>query len=32
MFAVQDSCNPVDSVSGLYDCQGNVAQLASSGG
>jgi hypothetical protein len=31
MTAVEDSCNPVDSVSGLYDCQDNVAQLASSG-
>ena len=28
MTAVQNTCNPVDSVSGLYDCQGEEAALA----
>jgi 4-amino-4-deoxy-L-arabinose transferase-like glycosyltransferase len=30
MAAVENSCNPVDSVSGLYDCQGEEAALAAS--
>jgi hypothetical protein len=30
MEAVQATCNPVDSVSGLYDCQGEEAALAAS--
>ena len=30
--AVQATCNPVDSVSGLYDCQGEEAALATFGG
>ena len=28
MAAVANSCNPVDAVSGLYDCQGEEAALA----
>ena len=28
MAAVEETCNPVDSVSGLYDCQGEEAALA----
>ena len=32
MAAVQNSCNPVDSVSGLYDCQGAETALAAAGG
>jgi 4-amino-4-deoxy-L-arabinose transferase-like glycosyltransferase len=28
MAAVKETCNPVDSVSGLYDCQGEEAALA----
>jgi 4-amino-4-deoxy-L-arabinose transferase-like glycosyltransferase len=32
MEAVQATCNPVDSVSGLYDCQGEEAALAAFGG
>ena len=30
MAAVQSACNPVDSVDGLYDCQGEEAALAAS--
>ena len=30
MAAVENTCNPVDSVSGLYDCQGEEAALAAS--
>ena len=30
MAAVENSCNPVDAVSGLYDCQGEEAALAAS--
>jgi hypothetical protein len=30
MAAVQSACNPVDSVEGLYDCQGQEAALATS--
>ena len=30
MAAVQATCNPVDSVDGLYDCQGEEAALAAS--
>jgi len=32
MAAVRNSCNPVDSVSGLYDCQGAETALAAAGG
>jgi hypothetical protein len=32
MEAVQATCNPVDSVSGLYDCQGEEGALAASTG
>ena len=32
MTAVENSCNPVDSVEGLYDCQGAASALAASGG
>ena len=31
MAAVQSACNPVDSVDGLYDCQGSATALASTG-
>jgi hypothetical protein len=31
MAAVKNSCNPVDSVEGLYDCQGAASALAASG-
>ena len=31
MAAVENSCNPVDSVDGLYDCQGASSALAASG-
>ena len=31
MAAVENSCNPVDSVDGLYDCQGAASALAASG-
>ena len=30
MAAVENACNPVDSVDGLYDCQGEEAALAAS--
>ena len=30
MAAVENSCKPVDGVSGLYDCQGEEAALAAS--
>lgn len=31
MAAVENSCDPVDSVEGLYDCQGAASALAASG-
>jgi len=31
MAAVENSCNPVDSVEGLYDCRGAASALAASG-
>jgi hypothetical protein len=32
MSAVQNTCTPVDSVEGLYDCQGEEAALPASKG
>ena len=32
MAAVENTCNPVNSVSGLYDCQGAESALAAAGG